>query len=212
MARNAALRKVDFDVYLITDRKLVQEATFFRRVEDALKSGIRAIQLREKDLKVKELTAYAEEVRKLTDRYGAKLFINDRVDVAIAVGADGVHLGKESIGATYVRRISSDLVVGISTHSLGEALDAQEQGADFITFGPVYETPSKIKYGAPVGLDGLRDAADKINIPLFALGGIDPSNIKNVRDAGATGVAMISAIFASDNINESTKEIMRLMK
>lgn len=212
MARNAALRKVDFDVYLITDRKLVQEGTFFRRVENALKSGIRAIQLREKDLKVKELTAYAEEVRKLTDRYGAKLFINDRVDVAIAVGADGVHLGKESIGATYVRRISSDLVVGISAHSLGEALDAQEQGADFITFGPVYETPSKIKYGAPVGLDGLRDAADKINIPLFALGGIDPSNIKNVRDAGATGVAMISAIFASDNINESTKEIMRLMK
>jgi thiamine-phosphate pyrophosphorylase len=182
-------------------------------METALEAGVRAIQLREKDLSVRQLFDMAVWMRELTGEYGAKLFINDRVDVALSVGADGVHLGINSIPAHAVRKISGDkLIVGVSTHSVQEAEAAENDGADFVTLGPIYETPSKLKYGKPIGVDTVREARSRTSIPLFVVGGIKSDRVKEVMDAGADGIAMISAILGSNDIKESTEEFLRLLK
>jgi thiamine-phosphate pyrophosphorylase len=207
------VKGVDFRVYLITDRKKVREDKFLGSVAKALKGGIQVVQLREKDLPVRALLGYAYDLRKLTRKYGALLMVNDRVDVALAAGADGVHLGYASMPVDAVRRITGEgFVIGVSTHSLTEALNAQRSGADFISYGPVYETPSKVKYGKPVGIGSLKDVVREIAIPVYALGGIDAQNIPAVMETGVKGVAMISAIFGAGDIEEKTKEIVRLVR
>jgi len=182
-------------------------------IESVLEAGATVIQLREKDLPVRELLAMALWMRELTREYGAKLIINDRVDVALSVGADGVHLGKNSIPAYAVRkRWGNKLLVGVSTHSIEEALEAERDGADFITLGPIYETPSKLKYGHPLGTDIIRGVKSRISIPVFAVGGIKLDRIKEVTEAGAAGVAVISAILEARNIKGTTEEFLRLLK
>lgn len=202
---------IDFCIYLVTDRRQLS-IPLLEGIEEALKGGIRAIQLREKDLSVRELLVLAAELRELTSRYDARLFINDRVDVAMVVEADGVHLGAGGMPVDSVRRLTGgEMLIGVSTHSLGDAEAAERAGADFITFGPVYETPSKMKYGPPQGPEKLRKVAGNIRIPVFAIGGIKKEKIGEVRDAGARGIALISGIFASDGINKETEEYVRSM-
>jgi len=182
-------------------------------VEDALKGGIKAIQLREKDLPTRELLEMAQWMRGLTKEYGANLIINDRVDVALAVGADGVHLGRDSIPANAVRIISDGkLLIGVSTHGIGEAIEAEKYGADFITLGPIYETPSKFKYGSPIGIDMIRQVKSNLSIPVLAIGGIKLNKVHEVTEAGADGIALISAILTAKNIKETTEELMRFLK
>jgi thiamine-phosphate pyrophosphorylase len=205
---------VDFQLYLITDRRLFDgSAPLFTAVEEALKGGVRAVQLREKDLETRELLRMAYELRKLASGYGAKLFINDRVDVALAVDADGVHLGGSSMPAFAARKATGGgLLIGASAHSLTEAKKAEEEGADFVTLGPVFETPSKLKYGRPLGLDLFRDVSAKISIPVFAIGGIKKERVKNTLESGASGIALISAVLGSEDIQSNTEEFMRLLK
>ena len=175
----------------------------------ALEGGVRAVQLREKDLPVRELLALSQEMRTLTKEFGAKLFINDRVDVAVAVNGDGVHLGHQSMPVEAVRRVvGSNMLIGVSTHNLAEAKAAEAGGADFITFGPIFETPSKAKLGFPVGLGILKDLKNELNIPFYALGGIKSGNIKQVLGAGASGVAMISAIMAVEDIKKASSQLI----
>src|SRR5208283_2752395 len=153
--------------------------------EGALKAGVRAVQLREKDLPTRELLNVVYRMRKLTAEYGAKLFVNDRADIALCAGADGVHLGQESMPVYAVRKIAGDdFTIGVSTHNLKEASLAEKEGADFITFGPVYQTPSKLKYGAPVGLEALNEVAGEIGIPVFGIGGIKLDTINAVMKSG----------------------------
>jgi len=195
---------------LITDRTKILGRPLVDVVKSALDGGVRLIQLREKDLSGKELFCLAKEFRELTNRYNARLIINDRVDVALAVGADGVHLGRQSVSVQDARRAfeSSSFSVSVSTHSLEEALQAESDGADFITFGPVYFTPSKAAYGEPVGIDKLKEVAKAINIPIFALGGIKRESIDEVLNTGAYGVAMISAIMAANDVKKAIEELM----
>jgi thiamine-phosphate pyrophosphorylase len=202
---------IDFRLYLITDRKLVTRYSLLvTAVEEALKGGVKAVQLREKDLPIRELLDMAYRMRETTSRYSAKLFINDRVDIAMAVGADGVHLGQKSMPAYAAKKASKGkLVAGVSTHSIAEAIEAEEDGADFITFGPVYPTPSKLKYGEPVGTDALNKVCNAVSIPVFAISGIKTENIKSVLDSGADGVAVISAILGSADIKHTTEQFMR---
>ncbi len=201
----------NFRLYLITDRKITK-FPLVEAIEKALRGGIRAVQLREKDLPVRELLQLAEEVRDITGEYGCKLFINDRADVAIAVGADGVHLGGKSMPADAVRRVvGKDMLIGVSTHSIEEALNAQRQGADFVTFGPVFDTPSKRKYGPPQGVGRLEEVVRNLKIPVFALGGIKENNIPDVLNTGAFGISMISAVLGAEDIEEKTKRIVRLL-
>jgi thiamine-phosphate pyrophosphorylase len=185
---------------------------FYDGIEDALRGGVKAIQLREKDLSVRELLEMAGRLRDLTSMYNARLFINDRVDVALSVGADGVHLGGRSMPAYAARKAGGRrLLIGVSTHTLSEAFQAEREGADFITYGPLYDTPSKRIFGPPVGLGSLDDFNGKVGIPLFGLGGIKADRVKDVIGAGAWGVALVSAILSSDNIEGETKRFMRLI-
>jgi thiamine-phosphate pyrophosphorylase len=200
---------VDFTLYLITDRHATK-LPLVEAVRRALEGGVRAVQLREKDLPVRELLALAQELRALTKEFGAKLFINDRVDVAVAVDADGVHLGRESMPVEAVRDVVGQrLLIGVSTHGLDEAKAAESAGADFITFGPVFETPSKKAYGPPVGVEAMSAVKKQVRIPLLALGGIKIATIPGVLAAGADGVAMISAVLAADDIQEAAEEMNR---
>ncbi|HSW63615.1 MAG TPA: thiamine phosphate synthase [Dissulfurispiraceae bacterium] len=204
-------RATDFRLYLITDTSLCGGfEALCRSVEAALDAGVRAVQLREKGLPVRDYLARAEKMRVLTQRYGARLFVNDRVDIAIAVDADGVHLGKTGIPPFAAKSVSGRLLVGSSTHSVAEALCAEDEGADFITIGPIFNTPSKSQYGKPVGLSVLRDIITAVSLPVYGIGGIKTHNAQEVLEAGACGIALISGILAASDSRASTLEYLKL--
>ena len=211
--------KVDFKLYLITDRKQLITSSHFSfpishllfAVRQALKGGVKAIQLREKDLGTRELLKLAHKMRDSTKKYSARLFINDRFDIALAVKADGVHLTQNSIPADVVRKaVKKKLLIGVSAHSLKEAKVAEKAGADFITLGPVYRTPSKLKYGRPIGINTLKKVSREMKIPVFAIGGVKSHCVMEVRKAGAYGIAMISEVFGANNIQKKTKDIVQI--
>lgn len=205
---------IGFKLYLITDRKLFADSgEMFAAVEEALKAGVKAVQLREKDLATRELLDMAYRMRELTARYNARLFINDRADIAMCVNADGVHLGQSSMPVYAARKVVGDkFMIGVSTHNLDEALTAEREGADFITFGSIYRTPSKLKYGRPVGIESLKAIAEKVAIPVFGIGGIKPDNAKEVINAGAYGVALISGILSAADVTSASMEYLTQIK
>ncbi len=204
----------DFKLYLITDRKLFKaHCSMYLEIETVLEAGVKAIQLREKDMPARELLDMAYWMRELTNEYAARFFVNDRVDIALAVKADGIHLGRNSIPPHTVRKISGNkLLIGVSTHSIDEAVQAEKEGADFITFGPIYKTPSKLKYGTPIGVDTIKKVKALSSLPVFAVGGIRIERVKEVMDAGADGIALISAIMSAENKGKTTEEFLRLLK
>ncbi|MHB8707937.1 MAG: thiamine phosphate synthase [Desulfuromonadales bacterium] len=190
---------INFTLYLITDRHQVPAGrTLVATVEAALHGGVRAVQLREKDLSAAELLPLAAELRDLTRRFDARLLINDRIDVALAIDADGVHLGGHSLPVAVARRLlGPQRLIGVSTHHPDEISAADDASADFVTFGPVFATPSKRAYGEPLGLAALRTACSNTSLPIFALGGIKPCHVAAMADTGTHGVAVISAVIAA---------------
>ena len=203
---------IDFNLYLITGRGETLGRNLEFVVEEALRGGVRAIQLREKDLSTKELYETAHELRRLTSRYGAKLFINDRVDIALAVDADGVHIGAGSLPIYKVRRLLGERkLIGVSCHNQVQAITAQEMGADFITFGPVFHTASKAPYGDPLGVEKLRAINDLLQIPVFGLGGINLKNCAQVVSSGVRGIALISAILSASEPRDAAKGLLALL-
>ena len=203
---------IDFTLYLIAGRGETLGRNLEFVVEEALRGGVRAVQLRDKSLSTKELYETAYELRRLTSRYGAKLIINDRVDIALAVDADGVHVGAGSLPIYKVRRLLGERkLIGVSCHNHIQAITAQDMGADFITFGPVYYTASKAQYGAPVGLERLLSATATLQIPVFALGGINRENCAEVIASGVRGVALISAIMSAPDPREAAKGLLALI-
>jgi thiamine-phosphate pyrophosphorylase len=204
---------LDFDLYVVTDRQLTSGRSLRWVVEAALQGGARAFQLREKDLPPRELYPLALEMRQLTQTYGARLLINDRVDVALAVNADGVHLTTTSLPASIARRVLGPApLIGVSTHTLAEAQAAAEEGADFLVFGPVFFTPSKAPYGQPVGLDALRAVRAAVKLPMLAIGGVKKANIDQVVAAGADGIAVISAIIGADDPTAASQELLATLR
>ncbi|MBI3399088.1 MAG: thiamine phosphate synthase [Deltaproteobacteria bacterium] len=203
---------VNFNLYLITDRHQTKGRPLPFIIEEALKGGIKAVQLREKDLHAKELFKLAVNIRKITKQYSAKLFINDRVDIAMAVEADGVHLGQSSFSPRDVKRVFAKAIIGVSTHSLKEAKKAAEEGADFITLGPICHTPSKASYGEPLGVEIIKKIKVEVKIPVFAVGGIKKENIKDVMVAGADGAALISAIIGAEDVGKAVMEIEKSVR
>lgn len=200
----------DYQAYLITDRSLFPADAFLPAVETALKSGVRALQLREKDLDADALSVLAREVRALTRKYSAQLIINGRADIAHAVGADGVHLPEShAASAKEIRKTFPRLLIGISTHSSERARGAEALGADFVTFSPIFDTPSKREYGLPQGVGKLREVVRETSLPVIALGGITPERVPSVLDTGAFGVALISGIWSRANIEKSVFDYTR---
>ncbi|HTN70481.1 MAG TPA: thiamine phosphate synthase [Methylomirabilota bacterium] len=199
----------DFDLYLVTDRTQTQGRDLLWVLAQALEGGVRSVQLREKDLSGKELFALAEQTRKLCQRFHALLFVNERIDVALAVEADGVQLGNASIPIEVARELLGPRkIIGVSTHSLEEAKGAEQSGADFILFGPVYFTPSKATYGAPQGLPALKKIVDKTSLPVYAIGGLKPENVEDVMRTGSRGVALISAVMNANNPKAAAQRIL----
>lgn len=192
------MRAPDFDLYLVTDRTQTQGRDLLWVLERALEGGVKAIQLREKDLGGRDLFRLAERTRRLCQDYRAALFVNDRIDVALAVDADGVQLGKTSAPLKTARELlGPEKLLGASTHSLHESQQAEKCGADFVLFGPVYFTPSKAAYGAPQGKTALKEIVEKISLPVYAIGGIKLHNLQEVKSTGIHGVALISAVMSA---------------
>ncbi|HEY7320621.1 MAG TPA: thiamine phosphate synthase [Candidatus Binatia bacterium] len=207
------MTKVDFDLYLVTDRNQTGGRDLLWILEQALDGGVKAIQLREKDLSGRDLFSLAERAHGLCQRYNAALFINDRVDVAMAVDAAGVQLSKLSLPVRTARALlGTQKIIGASTHSLQEAREAEQAGADFVLFGPVYFTPSKAAYGAPQGLMALKTIVANISLPVYAIGGIKPENIDATRKLGVRGVALISAIVSATSPKEAAETILRQLR
>ena len=185
---------IDFKLYLVTNRALYAAGPLETVVDQACGAGVRAVQLREKDLSGGDLHSLAVTMREVTRRTEARLFINERADIALGVGADGVHCTESGLPVGLVRRLCPEALVGASSHSLARAVEAGTSGADFVLFGPVFPTPSKTKYGEPQGLDALCAVAGGVGVPVFAIGGITPENLAEVLGTGVKRVAVSGAI------------------
>lgn len=206
------MSRIDFSLYLITDRSQTGGRPLVTSVRDALRAGVRAVQLREKDLPTRPLLDLAHELRGLTRKYGARLLINDRIDIAMAVEADGVQLRADSLPVSVARRLLGPAsVIGLSAHTVEEILMGQAQGADFAVLGPVYETPSKRIYGPPIGLDPLEEAGRRARIPIFAIGGVTAEKVGELRRAGAFGVAVISSVLSADVVEAAAGELLQAL-
>jgi thiamine-phosphate pyrophosphorylase len=200
--------QLGFSLYLITDRTAANRPPA-DIVEECLGAGLRAVQLREKDLAVREMLAMARTLRESTRRHGARLIVNDRADVALAASADGVQRTHASLPVAALREISPPgFLIGASTHSLGESRRAEADGADFVVFGPVYDTPSKRAFGAPQGLAALAAVAGTVSRPVIAVGGITPERVREVLAAGAAGVAVIRGIYGAARPADATKAFL----
>jgi thiamine-phosphate pyrophosphorylase len=187
-------------VYLVTDRAQTNGRPLLDVVGAALRGGIGAVQLRERGLETRALLALATALRAATRAAGAALLINDRIDVALACDADGVHLPGHSFTVPEARvLLGPRRLIGISTHHPDAVAAAAAAGADFAVFGPIFATPSKAAYGAPLGVDALAAARAASPLPLFAIGGVDATNAAAVRAAGADGIAVIRAVLAADD-------------
>ncbi|MGH7365517.1 MAG: thiamine phosphate synthase [Candidatus Rokuibacteriota bacterium] len=200
--------QLGFSLYLITDRAAAARPPV-DVVEECLAAGLRAVQLREKDMEARELLALAESLREATHRHGARLVVNDRADVALACAADGVQRTHASLPVSALRGITpAGFLVGASVHSETEAREVAAQGADFVVFGPVYDTPSKRRYGPPQGLAALEAVAGAVDRPVLAVGGLTPARVPEVLAAGAAGVAVIGALYGATRPGDATKAFL----
>ena len=189
---------IDFNLYVITDRTLCAPKPLHTVVSEILDVGIKAIQLREKDLDDVALFQVAKPISKLCDTYNAHLLINTNVKVAVDVGAAGVHLPDVDIPVAEVKaQTDNDLLIGCSVHSIETAEERGTEGADFLTYSPIYPIANKPQYGPTVGVENLEKLAKRVEVPVFALGGITPERVGECLQAGAAGVAVMSGTMSS---------------
>ncbi len=202
---------VDFRLYLVTDRHQTAGRPLLSVLRQAVAAGVRAVQLRERDLSIRDLRVVAGELQ--TELRQAKLFINDRVDLALALSAHGVHLRESSLPVAVVRGLlQPSQLLGASVHSIEGALAAEQQGADFVVLGPIHDTPSKREYGAPLGLAALERAARSVRIPIFAIGGMTADRARDARQAGAFGVAVLSSILSAADVGQATTSLLSALE
>jgi thiamine-phosphate pyrophosphorylase len=200
---------IDFRLYLVSDRHQTAGRPFLSVLGDAIQAGCCALQLRERDMTARELLLLAREVQSKWPAHGFRLFINDRVDVAAAVSATGVHLRESSLPPAVVRRLlRPDQLMGVSVHSADGARAAEDSGADFVVLGPIFDTASKREFGPPLGLRVLEAAVAHVRIPVFGIGGVSAERARAMRQAGAYGVAVVSAILCAPDPAESTRELL----
>lgn len=202
--------KENMRLYAITDRAWLKGQSLADQVEQALKGGATCIQLREKNLNEDEFLMEAFEIKQLCQRYNVPFFINDNVEIAIKCGADGIHVGQQDMAASDVRtKIGDQMMLGVSAQTVEQALTAQKNGADCLGVGAVFSTATKLDADA-VSHQTLKDICKAVSIPVVAIGGISKSNVMALAGTGVDGIALVSAIFASDNIENECRELLAL--
>lgn len=198
-------------LYLITDRNIMSSNSIEECVTQAILGGCDIVQLREKSISSCEFYNIALNLRKITKKFNIKFIINDRVDIALAVDADGVHVGQKDLPCKIVRNIlKKEKIVGVSANNLSEALKATKDGADYLGVGSIFTTSTK-KDANPVTINELTRICHEVNIPVFAIGGINKNNVLQLKNSGISGVAVASAIISQDNIINSTKELKKIL-
>lgn len=198
---------------LVTDRFAIVSGDLAGFIMECLQAGLGAVQIREKDLEGRRLYELATEIRRLTNEYGARLIVNDRIDVAAAVKADGVHLGIKSFPPDEARRLVGErMIVGSSVHGRVEAEKAESMGADYLIFGPVFKPVSKKGDMKPAGAGALKQIVEHTALPVYAIGGMTPERVPEVMETGAAGVAVIGSILGGQHPGRETEKFLRRLK
>ena len=201
------MRNFDTTLYFITDSSGFSEEEFLRRTEEALKGGASLLQLREKDKTTKEYISLAEKVHTLTKKYNVPLIIDDRVDVALAMGAEGVHLGQSDMPINTARKIlGDDFIIGATTKTVPQALEAYQQGADYLGVGAIYPTTTKVKT-VITSTETLGNICSAVPIPVNAIGGLNKDNIDILKGIPIAGICVVSAIMKADDPKQATTEL-----
>ena len=202
--------KPDYSLYLVTDRMLMSTKTLGEAVEQAVIGGCTMVQLREKEILSLDFYVLASEMKKITDRYGIPLIINDRIDIAMAVGAAGVHIGQNDIPADIARKvIGKDMLLGVSAVSAAEAVNAAKAGADYLGVGAMFPTGTKPDAGF-VSMEELGRIRKAVDIPIVVIGGIGKENAMLFHPMGIDGLAVVSAVIAQPNIKKSAADLKSL--
>ena len=210
--KNFDKKKTDYSIYLCTDRDLMSTATLEEAVEQAIMGGATLIQLREKECSSKDFYETAVVIKKITEKYQVPLIINDRVDIALAVDAEGVHVGQSDLPASEVRKIiGEDKIVGVSAGNLACAVKAYEDGADYLGVGAMYATNTK-KDAKPTTKEELAKIRRQIPIPIVVIGGINEKTILDFKGTGIDGVAVVSAIIAKPDIKKAAYTLKKLFQ
>lgn len=197
-------------LYAVTDRMWTGKRTLYEQIEDALKGGITCLQLREKNLDEEEFLEEALKIKSLCNSYNVPFIINDNVDIALKCGADGVHVGQHDMQAENVRKIAGEnMIIGVSARTVEQALLAEKNGADYLGVGAVFNTSTKTD-ASSVSFETLAEICKAVSIPVVAIGGISGENILQLAGLGADGVALVSAIFSAENIEQECKKLRSL--
>ena len=201
-------QNIDYSLYLVTDRDLARGRATLDIVKAAVKGGVTCVQLREKTSSTRDFIQEAEAVKQFLGSAGIPLIINDRLDVALAVGAEGVHLGQQDMPLVSAKTIAGDrLIVGISAESTADAIEAEKHGADYLGVSPIYDTPTKTDTAPALGLGGLAEIRRTVSLPLVGIGGLNRENAGEVIRNGADGVAVVSAIVAAEDPEFASRQL-----
>lgn len=202
--------KIDYTLYLVTDHQLMSTKTLEEAVEQAIAGGCTLVQLREKTASSRDFYQNAINVKTITDKYNVPLIINDRIDIALAVGADGVHVGQSDLPAAVVRKIiGNDKILGVSVGSVEKAIEAQKIGADYIGVGALFSTSTKTDANA-VSIETLMKIIKEVSIPVVGIGGINAENAVQLKNTGISGIAVVSAIISQKDIKSSAEKLLEI--
>ena len=194
---------------VVTDRHQTNGRPLVPLLQEVFTAGVPIVQLRERDLSARELVRLAREVQAVAASHRSQLLINDRIDVALALEGVGVHLRSNSLPVSVARQLlGAQRLVGVSVHTVEEAMQVESQGADYIILGPIYATPSKQMFGPPLGIHTLEKACRLVRIPIIGIGGVTAARAQQMRYAGAFGVAVITAILSATDVESATRELL----
>ncbi len=200
------------NLYLVTHDIGVSEEQFLSIIEESLKGGVTAVQLRDKNLSDESYKALAIKCKELTDKYQIPFFVNDRAYIAKEIGANGIHIGQSDCGIDEVRTIFGNKVIGISVSNLSEAIKAEKSNADYISIGPIFKTSTKLDAAPPIGIDELKNIKKRITKPLVVIGGININNVGQILSLGIKNIALSSAIFSSQNPTLASRAFLNCIR
>lgn len=205
------MKKVDYRLYLVTDRKVLKDKDLYKAVEEAIEGGVTLVQLREKEMDTLDFYKSALKMKSITDTFDVPLIINDRIDIALAVNADGVHIGQSDMPLIKARELlGKDKIIGVSAHSIEEAVEAEKNGATYLGVGAIFNTSTKSDAKA-VSLEKLEQIKKSVKIPMVGIGGINEENAREVILAGVDGISVVSAILGAKDIKKKSELMFKIV-